>query len=115
MTLADKISQAPQAGRSLSQQLAAHVAALRAEALPPEVVHGFRRVMVDYLACALAGAGMPVTQALLRWAARQSRTSMAPLSSAATHSPRCHGARASARAFLHWLSDSRRSVQSTGR
>lgn len=71
MTLAGKIEQPAQAGGSLSEQLAAQVAALRAEDLPPEVVHGFRRVMVDYLSCALAGAGMPVTQALLRWAQAQ--------------------------------------------
>jgi 2-methylcitrate dehydratase PrpD len=63
----------PQAmvGESLSGLLATHVSALRAEDLPPEVVHGFRRVLVDYLACALPGAGMPVTQALLRWALAQ--------------------------------------------
>ncbi len=56
---------------SLSGLLAAHVAGLRAEALPPEAIHGFRRAFVDYLASALPGAAMPVTQALLRWAVAQ--------------------------------------------
>ena len=56
---------------TLSGLLATHVAGLRATALPDEVVHAVRRAMVDYLACALPGAAMPVTQALARWAAAQ--------------------------------------------
>jgi 2-methylcitrate dehydratase PrpD len=56
---------------SLSGLLATHVAALQARTLPPEAKHAFRRAFVDHLACALPGAAMPVTQALLRWAMAQ--------------------------------------------
>ena len=73
----------PPAGQdSLSGLLAAHVAALHPEALPAEAVHAVRRAMVDYLACALPGMAMPVTQALLRWARAQgARPVAAPVGS----------------------------------
>lgn len=53
---------------SLSSILACHVAALDCLDLDAAVIHAFRRAMVDYLACAFAGAEMPVTQALRSWA-----------------------------------------------
>lgn len=37
-------------------------------AIPPEAVHGFRRAFIDYLACALSGADLPVTKMVRAWA-----------------------------------------------
>lgn len=50
-----------------SARIAAHVAGGRYEALPPEVVHAFKRALLDHVTCALAGASMPVSQALLSY------------------------------------------------
>lgn len=56
---------------SLSGLLARHVADTSGAAFAPDVVHAFRRAFVDYLACALAGADLPVTTALRKWAVAQ--------------------------------------------
>lgn len=53
---------------SLSGELARHVANTRNSDFDSDVIRGFRRTLVDYLACALAGANMPVTVALRNWA-----------------------------------------------
>lgn len=53
---------------SLSGVLARHVATIECADLDETVIHAFRRALVDYLACAFAGAEMPVTQALHAWA-----------------------------------------------
>lgn len=53
---------------SLSGILAGHAASIDCADLDEAVIHAFRRAMVDYLACAFAGAEMPVTQALRSWA-----------------------------------------------
>lgn len=74
---------------SLSGLLAAQTAGLRAADLPPQVIHAARRAIVDYLACALPGARMPVTQALLRWAlaqgARPAATALGTTAGLAAH------------------------------
>ena len=51
----------------VSRTLAGHVAALKYEALPPETIHAFRRTFLDFLTCAIAGAAMPVSKALLSY------------------------------------------------
>jgi 2-methylcitrate dehydratase PrpD len=50
-----------------SAKLAAHVANARYEDLPPEVVHAFKRALLDHVTCALAGSSMPVSRALLSY------------------------------------------------
>jgi len=50
-----------------SAKLAAHVAGARYEDLPEAVVHAFRRALLDHVACAVAGASMPVSRALLSY------------------------------------------------
>jgi len=50
-----------------SARIAAHVAGTRYESLPPEVVHAFKRALLDHVACAVAGASMPVSRALLSY------------------------------------------------
>ena len=52
---------------SASKKLAAHVAGARFTDLPPEVVHAFKRALLDHVTCALAGASMPVSRALLSY------------------------------------------------
>ena len=49
----------------VSRTLAGYVAALKYEALPPDTVHAFKRTFLDFLTCAIAGAAMPVSKALL--------------------------------------------------
>lgn len=65
------MDQADAAARKLSEdasgRLAAHVAATRYESLAPEVVHAFKRALLDFLTCAVAGAAMPVSRALLAY------------------------------------------------
>ena len=48
-----------------SLKLAEHVARTRYDDLPPEVVHAFKRALLDHVTCALAGSSMPVSRALL--------------------------------------------------
>ena len=50
-----------------SARLAAHVAGACYENLPPEVVHAFKRALLDHVTCALAGSSMPVSRALLSY------------------------------------------------
>lgn len=50
-----------------SARLAAHVAGARYEMLPAAVVHAFKRALLDHVACAVAGAAMPVSRALLSY------------------------------------------------
>ena len=50
-----------------SAKLAAHVANARYEDLPAEVVHAFKRALLDHVTCALAGSSMPVSRALLSY------------------------------------------------
>ncbi len=50
-----------------SARIAAHVAGGRYEALPPEVVHACKRALLDHVTCAVAGAAMPVSRALLSY------------------------------------------------
>ena len=53
--------------RGASAKLAEHVAHSRYEDLPPEVVHAFKRALLDHVTCALAGSSMPVSRALLAY------------------------------------------------
>jgi 2-methylcitrate dehydratase PrpD len=50
-----------------SHRLAAHVAATRYESLSPEVIHAFKRALLDFVTCAIAGSAMPVSRALLSY------------------------------------------------
>lgn len=50
-----------------SARIAAHVAGTRYESLRPEAVHAFKRALLDHVACAVAGASMPVSRALLSY------------------------------------------------
>jgi 2-methylcitrate dehydratase PrpD len=50
-----------------SAKLAAHVADGRYEKLPPHVTHAFKRALLDHVTCAIAGAAMPVSRALLSY------------------------------------------------
>src|SRR5688572_2228338 len=50
-----------------SAKLAQHVARSRYEDLPPEVVHAFKRALLDHVTCSLAGSSMPVSRALLSY------------------------------------------------
>jgi len=50
-----------------SAKIAAHVANARYEGLSPEVVHALKRALLDHVACAVAGASMPVSRTLLSY------------------------------------------------
>src|SRR4051812_42110396 len=50
-----------------SKRLAAHAAGLKFEKLPADTVHAFKRTLLDFLTCAISGAAMPVSQALLSY------------------------------------------------
>lgn len=50
-----------------SARIAAHVANARYENLPPDVVHAFKRALLDHVTCAVAGAAMPVSRTLLSY------------------------------------------------
>jgi len=50
-----------------SARMAAHVAAARYENLSRDLVHAFKRALLDHVTCALAGACMPVSRALLSY------------------------------------------------
>ncbi|OGA51391.1 MAG: hypothetical protein A3G24_19230, partial [Betaproteobacteria bacterium RIFCSPLOWO2_12_FULL_62_13] len=54
-------------GRDASRRLAVHVAGTRYESLSPEVTHAFKRALLDFLTCAVAGSAMPVSRALLSY------------------------------------------------
>lgn len=50
-----------------SRKLAGHIAVLSFEKLPADSVHAFKRTFLDFLTCAIAGAAMPVSKALLSY------------------------------------------------
>ena len=50
-----------------SRRLADHVAGTLYESLAPEVTHAFKRALLDFLTCAVAGSAMPVSRALLSY------------------------------------------------
>src|SRR5258706_366512 len=50
-----------------SSRLAAHAAGLTFEKFPAATVHAYKRTMLDFLTCAVSGAAMPVSQALLAY------------------------------------------------
>ncbi|HEX2825072.1 MAG TPA: MmgE/PrpD family protein [Burkholderiales bacterium] len=52
-------------GAGATQKLAEHVAHARYEKLSAKTVHAYKRAFQDHLTCAIAGAAMPVSQALL--------------------------------------------------
>ncbi len=47
----------PEVARDASRKLARYVAGLDARQLPEAAVHAFRRALLDYLTCAVAGSG----------------------------------------------------------
>ena len=51
--------------RGASRRLADHVASTRYESLPPEVIHAFKRALLDYLTCAVAGSRQDESRTLL--------------------------------------------------
>jgi 2-methylcitrate dehydratase PrpD len=50
-----------------SRKLADHAAAMTFETLPHDTVHAFKRTLLDFLTCAISGAAMPVSKALLAY------------------------------------------------
>ncbi|HEV7820944.1 MAG TPA: MmgE/PrpD family protein [Burkholderiales bacterium] len=50
-----------------SARLAAHASSLTFNKLPADTVHAYQRTMLDFLTCAVSGAAMPVSQALLAY------------------------------------------------
>lgn len=80
-------SPAHSGGESLSGILARHMAGLDGAGFDEAVIHALRRAMVDYLACAFAGADMPVTQALRNWAGAEGGSPAASVIGAAARLP----------------------------
>ena len=56
-----------QRGLGASRKLAAHVASLTYERLPSRVVHAFKRALLDYLTCAVAGSRQDESRLLLEY------------------------------------------------
>jgi 2-methylcitrate dehydratase PrpD len=52
-------------GAGASRKLAHHIAGMTFAQLPTDTVHAFKRTLLDFLTCAIAGAAMPVSKALL--------------------------------------------------
>src|SRR3954470_12441172 len=50
-----------------SARMAAHASGLTFAKLPADTVHAFKRTFLDFLTCAISGAAMPVSQALLAY------------------------------------------------
>src|SRR3954470_6392881 len=50
-----------------SARIAAHASGLTFDKLPQDTVHAFKRTLLDFLTCAISGAAMPVSQALLAY------------------------------------------------
>ena len=50
-----------------SRRIAAHAAGMTFAALPAATVHAYKRTMLDFLTCAITGAAMPVSKALLSY------------------------------------------------
>jgi 2-methylcitrate dehydratase PrpD len=57
----------PALGEGASRRMADHVARLRYETLPQGVLHAFKRALLDFVTCAIAGSAMPVSRALLSY------------------------------------------------
>lgn len=55
----------PDIAEGASRKLAAYVAGLDSRELPSAVVHAFRRALLDYLTCAIAGSKMEPTRIVL--------------------------------------------------
>jgi 2-methylcitrate dehydratase PrpD len=55
----------PEVARDASRKLARYVAGLDARKLPDAAVHAFRRALLDYLTCAVAGAGTDAARMVL--------------------------------------------------
>lgn len=68
MAVTEQNLSAKAGAESVSAVFAQHVASLSSVQLEQPVLHAVRRALVDYLACAYAGANMPVTNALRTWA-----------------------------------------------
>lgn len=56
-----------EASEGATRRIAAHIAALRYEALPQETIHAFRRALLDFVTCAISGSAMSVSRALLSY------------------------------------------------
>lgn len=56
-----------QRGLGASQRLAAHVASLTYERLPSRAVHAFKRALLDYLTCSVAGSRQDEPRLLLEY------------------------------------------------
>jgi len=63
----NKVKEIDELSRGASLRLATHVVDAGYEDLPPQVVHAFKRVLLDHVTCALAGSAMPVSRALLSY------------------------------------------------
>jgi len=50
-----------------SRKLAAHAASIKFDKLPADAVHAFKRTLLDFMTCAISGAAMPVSKALLAY------------------------------------------------
>jgi len=57
----------PALAAGASARIAAHAAGLRYEQLPASTLSAFRRALLDHVTCAVAGAAMPVSRALLSY------------------------------------------------
>ena len=55
----------PEVARNASRKLARYVAELDARKLPDTAVHAFRRALLDYLTCAVAGSGTDAARIVL--------------------------------------------------
>ena len=56
-----------QIGLGATRTLANHVAGARFASLPPATLHAFKRALQDFITCAVSGAAMPVSKALLSY------------------------------------------------
>lgn len=54
-------------GSGASRRLADHVAGTRYGSLAPDVLHAYKRALLDFLTCSIAGSAMPVSRALLSY------------------------------------------------
>lgn len=54
-------------GFEATQRMAGHIAGARFETLSAPVVHAAKRVLLDFLTCAVSGSAMPVSKALLSY------------------------------------------------
>ncbi|MFZ9196711.1 MAG: MmgE/PrpD family protein, partial [Burkholderiales bacterium] len=60
-----KVLVVPEVARDASRKLARYVAELDARKLPDAAVHAFRRALLDYLTCAVAGSGTDAARMVL--------------------------------------------------